>query len=172
MPVSDRAGDPWDRELRRNGRQLLWMARGSFALVGTLPWWLPVARAHLPMGPVGQFLDLLFIMVCHRQPERTLHFFEVAMPICSRCGGIFLGLAIGAALTYPRISIRQTRWGLVAAGALMLADVLMQDLGVHPLWHSTRVATGALLGWIASSALMTAIIRERGLDGRPPSIAS
>src|SRR5690606_27675073 len=59
MPISDRAGDPWDRELRRNGRQLLWMARGSFAFVGTLPWWLPVARAHLPMGPVGQFLDLL-----------------------------------------------------------------------------------------------------------------
>lgn len=164
MPASDRAADPWDRDMRRNGRQLLWIARGSFLFVGTLPWWLPAARAHLPLGPVGEFLDLLFLLVCHRLPERSLQFWGVFMPICSRCGGIFLGLALGAALTRPRISIRQARWGLAGAGSLMLADVLLQDFGVHPVWHSTRIATGALLGWVASGALMTAIIRERRLD--------
>jgi uncharacterized membrane protein len=151
-------------ELERNGRQIFWLARGSFVLVGSLPWWLPLARAHLPLGPVGTFLDAWFILVCHRLPERTLEFAGVAMPICSRCGGIFLGLAIGAALAWPRIGIRQARWALLVAGLLMLADVVTQDMGVHPPWHSSRIATGALLGWVASSALMAAIIRERRLD--------
>ena len=50
-----------------------------------------------------------------------------------------------------------------AAGLLMLADVLMQDFGIHPVWHTTRLVTGALVGWVASAALMTAIKRERRL---------
>ena len=49
------------------------------------------------------------------------------------------------------------------AGAIMLADVVTQDLGIHPPWHATRLLTGALLGWVASSALVTAIMNERRL---------
>jgi uncharacterized membrane protein len=161
MPAPAKPGDRWEQEQRKNARDLLRYARVSFFVVGTMPWWLPALRAWLPLGAFGLVLDGLFITVCHRLPERTLDIAGVAMPLCSRCGGIFTGLALGALLVWPRVHINTSRWLLAAAGALMLADVLMQDFGVHPLWHATRLGTGVLLGWIASAALMVAIMRWR-----------
>jgi len=138
-------------------------ARGSFILVGSTPFWLPLARAYLPLGPLGQILDYLFVIVCHRMPERTIELAGVAMPLCSRCSGIFGGLALGMLIAWPRPSLRAARWGIVGAGALMLADVITQDFGIHPLWHATRLFTGGLLGYIVSVALLAAILRERGV---------
>jgi len=106
------------------------------------------------------------VLICHRQSARTIELAGMAMPLCSRCAGIFAGLALGAALCWPRINVKQGRIGLLVAGLIMLADVIMQDLGVHPMWHSTRVATGTLLGWIASAMLMAAIVGERAIGCR------
>jgi uncharacterized membrane protein len=163
MPVPSAPDDRLERERRDLAHQALWIVRGLLVLVGTMPWWLPLARAYLPLGPVGTILDALFIVICHRAPERTIELAGVAMPVCSRCAGIFSGLALGAALVWPRIDIRYARIGLVVAGLLMIADVVTQDTGLHPPWHATRLATGALLGWIASAALVSAIMRERRL---------
>lgn len=163
MPLPAAPTDKWERERRDLSHQILAIARGSFAVVGLMPWWLPLARAYLPIEPVGMFLDALYVVLCHRLPERTLSLAGIAMPVCSRCAGIFGGLALGAIALWPRLRIRHARIALVAAGLLMLADVLMQDFGVHPVWHSTRLITGALVGWVASAALMTAIKRERRL---------
>jgi uncharacterized membrane protein len=135
-------------------------ARMSFALGGALPWALPFARAALPLGPIGALLDGMFFFVCHRRPERTLVLSGVAMPLCSRCAGIALGLLIGAIAAWPAPSLRATRIGVAGAGLLMLADVVTQDLGIHPLWHASRIGTGALLGFVAAIGLFAAIRRE------------
>jgi uncharacterized membrane protein len=164
------AAPSYDPERRRATRQLLMFVRASFLFVGTMPFWLPLLRAWVPLGPVGLTLDALFMLVCHRMPERTLELAGVAMPICSRCAGIFAGLSLGMLVCWPRPSIQRARWALGAAGLLMLGDVLAQDFGLHPMWHATRLATGALLGYIASVTLVAAIVRERGIpDGRIPS---
>lgn len=148
-------------EHQRITRQLLFFARASFVLVGTMPWWLPLARAYLPLGPVGQVFDLLFVVLCHRLPERTIDLGGVAMPLCSRCAGIFTGLGLGALIAWPRPTLRTTRYAVVIAGLIMLLDVVAQDLGWHPMWHATRLGTGALLGYVLSCALVAAIARER-----------
>jgi uncharacterized membrane protein len=146
-------------------RQVLFWARASFVLVGTMPWWVPLVHALVPA--IGELLAVPFMFVCHRLPERTLHVAGEAMPLCSRCAGIFTGLAAGALTCWPRLSLPRARIALAVGGVLMLADVVTQDLGVHPVWHSTRLLTGALLGYTASAALMSAIIREG--DGPPAS---
>lgn len=134
----------------------------SFVLVGTLPWWLPLLRAALPqLWPVWQVFDLLFVVVCHRLPERTLEIADVAMPVCSRCAGIFTGLALGALVAWPRLRLRTARWAILGAGLLLVADVAAQDLDWHPMWHWSRLSTGALLGYIMACALVAAIVRER-----------
>lgn len=163
MPLPAAPTDKWERERRDLSRQILAIARGSFAVVGLMPWWLPLARAYLPIEPVGMFFDALYVVICHRLPERTITLAGIAMPLCSRCAGIFTGLALGAITLRPRLRIKHARIALVAAGLLMLADVLMQDLGIHPVWHTTRLVTGALVGWVASAALMNAIKSERRL---------
>lgn len=135
-------------------------ARLSFGAGGALPWILPFARAWLPLGPLGVALDGLFYFTCHRRPERTLVFEGVAMPLCSRCAGIAAGLALGAVLAWPSPSLRATRIALVAAALAMALDVVTQDLGVHPVWHPTRVATGLFFGYSFAIGLFAAIRRE------------
>lgn len=166
MPAAP-LGPAADAERRRRTRRILFFARLSFILVGTMPFWVPLARAYLPLGPLGLALDGLFVVVCHRRLSRTLLIAGLAMPVCSRCAGIFAGLALGALTCWPRPTLKQARNGLLAAGALMVADVLLQDLGIHPLWHSTRLLTGILLGYIMAVALMAAIRRERRRQPSP-----
>ncbi len=133
------------------------VTRAGFIVVGVVPWILPIARAILPLGRAGELLDLLFFPVCHRIPARTLYFAGVPMPLCSRCAGIFAGLALGALIMRPRLQL--ARWRIVVAvtSALMLLDVVTQDLGVHPVWHVTRVATGLLFGYAIAAACLLAM---------------
>jgi uncharacterized membrane protein len=161
VTVPSRPGAPAEVVRRGATRRLLFFMRLSFAVVGLWPWLVPLARAWLPLGPIGLALDAPFVLICHRQPARTLELAGVAMPLCSRCAGIFLGLAAGAIAAWPRFGLKAARIALAAAALLMIADVATQDLGLHPSWHSTRLATGILLGWVASAALCAAIVRER-----------
>ena len=155
--------EPAERD--RASRQLLFWARLSFFLVGTLPWWLPFATAHLQPRVLWVMVDLPFAAICHRLPERTIELAGVAMPLCSRCAGIFAGLSLGVLICWPRPTLKQARLALLGAGLLMIADIVVQDVGWHPLWHFTRLLTGSLLGYVAAIALMSAIMRERGLIG-------
>lgn len=147
-------------ERARARTRILFWARLSFILIGTMPWWLPLLRAALPLGLVADAMALPFMFVCHQMTERTLHLAGEAMPLCSRCAGIFTGLALGAVTCWPRVTVNKARLLLAGGGLLMLADVVTQDLGIHPVWHTTRLLTGAILGWIACATLMTAIIRD------------
>jgi uncharacterized membrane protein len=139
-------------------------ARVSFGVAGALPWALPFLRSALPLGPVGALLDGVFFFVCHRRPERTLVLAGAPMPLCSRCAGIALGFVLGAIFAWPSPSLRATRIGVAGALALVIADVVTQDLGVHPLWHASRLGTGALLGYVAAVGLFAAIRREGPLQ--------
>jgi uncharacterized membrane protein len=134
--------------------------RGLLVFVGLLPWLLPLARARLPLGEIGAALDLAFFTMCHRRPPRTLSFEGVPMPLCSRCAGIFLGVAIGAAIGRPLLSLRAWRWAFGAACVLMIADVATQDLGLHPPWHPARIATGVLVGYGMVVGFLSALARD------------
>ena len=138
-------------------RWLPGVTRAAFIVLGVVPWILPIARAKLPLGRAGDLLDLLFFPMCHRVPARTLYFSGVPMPLCSRCAGIFAGLALGAMILRPRLPLARWRVLVALASALMLVDVVTQDLGVHPLWHVTRVGTGLLFGYTIGAACLLAM---------------
>jgi uncharacterized membrane protein len=138
------------------------VTRVGFVVLGVVPWLLPVARATFPLGRAGELLDLLFVPMCHRIPARTLYYAGVPMPLCSRCAGIFAGLALGALIMRPRVSIARWRILVAVASALMLLDVVTQDLGVHPIWHVTRVASGLLFGYAIGAACLLAMRRAGG----------
>ncbi|WP_129353721.1 DUF2085 domain-containing protein [Sorangium cellulosum] len=105
-------------------------------------------------------LDRFFAPMCHRMPERTLALEGVLMPVCSRCAGIFAGVAAGAALAWPRLPMTAWRPLLVAISALMVLDVVTQDLGLHPVWHPTRLATGLAFGYALTTAFVTQLARR------------
>ena len=138
--------------------------RAGCVMVGLTPWLLPLARAWLPLGAAGVTLDVAFITMCHRIPERTLVLAGVAMPVCSRCAGIFAGVAVGALVAWPGLSPRAWRLAITAASLGMLADVVTQDAGLHPVWHPIRIATGFLFGYALAAACVYTLRREAGAD--------
>jgi uncharacterized membrane protein len=142
------------------------VARAAFVTAGLLPWMLPLLRAWLPLGSAGAALDGIFVTMCHRIPERTLTLAGVAMPLCSRCAGIFAGVAVGALAVWPRISSRAWRWVITAAAGSMVLDVATQDFGIHPVWHAARLATGFAFGYALAAACILALRREAGME--PP----
>jgi uncharacterized membrane protein len=154
-------------------RILAWF-RGVLVFVGLLPWLLPFARAWIPLGKVGIAIDLVFFSMCHRRPARTLLFEGVAMPLCSRCAGIFLGVALAALIARPILTLRAWRWAFVVACALMVTDVVTQDLHIHPVWHPTRILTGVLVGYLMVVGFLSGLARDHkssAADAKPASAA-
>lgn len=133
---------------------------------GMIPWLLPFGRGYLHLGAVGDAIDLAFTPLCHRLTERTLTLAGVQMPLCSRCAGIFAGVALGALVARPRIPLARWRAIIAATGALLLLDVVTQDLGLHPIWHLTRVLSGALFGYAIAVAGITALRGEQQAENR------
>ncbi|MBM4374910.1 MAG: DUF2085 domain-containing protein [Deltaproteobacteria bacterium] len=137
----------------RRARNTAVVARAVLVLVGLAPWL--VALLTVSVGPtLGEWLGLPFALVCHRRPERSLAFLGVVMPVCSRCAGLYAGGAVGALVGRPRLGLGRARTLLAVAGSLLLVDIVTQDAGVHPPWHGTRLATGALLGYLAAVTLV------------------
>lgn len=155
-----------DSRARARAKIVRWL-RGALVFSGLLPWALPFARARLPLGEIGAAIDLVFFSMCHRRAARTLFFEGVAMPLCSRCAGIFLGVAIAALIGRPILALPKWRVLFAIACALMLADVVTQDLGIHPVWHATRIATGLLVGYLMVVGLLSGLARDAEVDRRP-----
>src|SRR5689334_13727360 len=120
------------------------MARGSFALIAV---WIALETVLRATGPeaLAAAVDLPFMLMCHRMPERVLSVMGVATPLCSRCLGIWGGLSLSAAFAWPALPLRALRVVVPVAAALMLAEVVTQDLGLLPVFHPTRLLSGLLL---------------------------
>jgi uncharacterized membrane protein len=125
------------------------------SFVGLLPWIRGLVDPELPTS-VTRAIDLAFSGLCHHAPERTLLLRGAAMCVCSRCAGVYLGILI-AALWPWRASTTRMRTVLTAGLALMIADILSQDLGVHAPWHAVRLATGAIVGLAATTWMLSEI---------------
>jgi uncharacterized membrane protein len=81
------------------------------------------------------------------------------MVVCSRCAGLYLGLALGVALPLPRRVLPRGRARVIASIAIATIDVVTQDLGLHAPFHPVRLATGLLLGW-SGCAFMIGTLRS------------
>jgi uncharacterized membrane protein len=119
-------------------------ARASFGAIAAA---IALATALRATGPaaLAAAVDLPFSRLCHRIPERVLTVAGVAMPLCSRCTGLWGGLSLAAAFAWPALSIRALRVALPVAALLMLAEIVTQDLGLHPVCHATRLLSGLLV---------------------------
>jgi uncharacterized membrane protein len=126
--------------------------RIALAFVGALPWLSALGAPSLPTS-LKRAIDLAFAGLCHHVPERTLVIHAEAMCVCSRCAGVYAGIALaalGSGLLW-RGETRLLRVALAASLAFMMADIVTQDLGLHAPWHAARLLTGALVGGSAAA---------------------
>jgi len=127
-------------------------------IVGILPWVFSIV-------PALQDLAFLFAPHCHQRPERTLELNGALMVVCSRCAGIYAGLALGALAAYFAQEFKYFRQLAWLGMALMLLDVITQDLGLRPPWHASRFTTGFFLAFVIATwvpGLLLKEIRARG----------
>jgi len=94
-----------------------------------------------------------FSYVCHQIPERSFFIAGHQFAVCARCTGLYAGFTV-ATIAYPLVrSLRQTeapprKWLFLAAAPLAI-DFAVGYLGIWENTHSSRFATGALLGAVA-----------------------
>lgn len=103
-----------------------------------------------------------FSYVCHQIPERSFFIAGHPFAVCARCTGIYGGFAL-ATLAYPLVrSLRQTeaparKWLFLAAAPLAI-DFTVGYLGIWQNTHSSRFATGALLGAVSVLYVMPGLM--------------
>jgi uncharacterized membrane protein len=103
-----------------------------------------------------------FSFVCHQIPERSFHLYGSKFAVCSRCTGIYAGIAL-AVLAYPLTrSLKRTDtprlvWLFLAAAPLAID----WSLGYFSIWennHASRFATGFLLGAAAIFYILPGLV--------------
>ena len=142
-----------------NRRTALLAARASF---GSIAAWIALTTLFHATGPelLWTAFDLPFRLLCHRLPERVISVLGTPLPLCSRCAGLWLGASLSAALAWPVLSLRTLRVVLPVALALMALEVLTQDLGLHPVFHPTRLLSGLLVSVPLGGAIGGMITKE------------
>jgi uncharacterized membrane protein len=124
------------------------LVRASMAIIGLFP--------LLQIVAPQSFLQRWFSLQCHGRLDRSVALFGHWFPVCSRCLGIYLGLTLGALLPLRSLSMRVRRAWLVAAAALMVLEVVIQDWTNHPPYHAARILTGVLLAWPVAQIVVAA----------------
>jgi len=89
---------------------------------------------------------------CHQKASRSLYINGNEMPYCSRCVGIFFGLAMGSMFSLF-IILDLKVWYILAALLPIGIDGGMQALGFWESTNPVRLATGGLAGIITGIAL-------------------
>jgi uncharacterized membrane protein len=141
LPVLHRrAGDDMEKVSPAHTRQIAWLVSGFFMI------WVSLAVASALPG--NSWLHRLFSPACHQSPERSYHLLGHPVGLCVRCFWIYLGLALGhPAFAYLRISEKNSLRLLGSAGFLVVADVLLESLGLYENWKAIRALTGGLFGF-------------------------
>ena len=109
-----------------------------------------VAWSGLAMAaawPGWEWLRGLFMELCHQNPARCYSVAGQPAGLCVRCLWIYLGLAAGH-LWYAWFPLREklALRVMLAAAALMAADVGLETLGVYDNVKWIRAATGFFFG--------------------------
>jgi uncharacterized membrane protein len=105
---------------------------------------------------------LAFRLMCHGMPHRCLELFDVPMPICARCTGIYGGMLAGVALFWliPLLREKVMRRVAVTAVVPLAVDGLTQLAGFRESTNTLRLATGCIAGLAFGLWVLSAVQRR------------
>ncbi len=105
---------------------------------------------------------LLFRLLCHGRVERCLALFNVPMPICARCVGIYGGMLLGILAFWAVPLLREKVMRRVAFVAVtpLAIDGLTQLAGLRESTNELRIATGVIAGLAFGLWILSAVERR------------
>lgn len=137
-----------------------WALRVVGALIVLWPI-LPPLLHMCNLHALAAALEWPWAQTCHRLPDRTLRVFGSSMPMCSRCMGLDVGFGLGMIVARPYRGPKLMWSWMAIAGALLALEIVTQNRGMHPIWHTTRFVTGALFAYPIGVAISAVVIRSR-----------
>jgi uncharacterized membrane protein len=129
------------------------LVRSFLIVIGLSPLWAPVFGSLPVLDSAAELLDAWFALQCQRDSARSFAPFATALPVCSRCVGIYLGLALGAIVARPRLTGRQLLTWTLGAATLMLLDVGTELWSLRPASGVLRSFTGGALSFPIAAVL-------------------
>jgi uncharacterized membrane protein len=130
---------------------------------------LLVTAPSLP-AEAAAFLYVLCSRICHQIAERSFHVDGAQLPVCARCTGIHIGLALGA--LYATFTTCPALRRVLVIGALpTLVTVLAEWAGLWQTSNAARAIAGAPLG-IAVGLVVMLAARDRHLAHHNSQIAN
>jgi uncharacterized membrane protein len=103
-------------------------------------------------------------LVCHQDPARSFHLFNVQLPVCARCAGLYFGAPLGACLALSgwfrgrvvTIGRHAVPWLCLAAAPTALT-VGVEWMGATAVQSGARALTAAPLGALIALILCAAV---------------
>jgi uncharacterized membrane protein len=108
--------------------------------------------------------DLVYIVPCHRKPERCFHIKGKPIPLCTRCMGILLGFIAIPFLLYFQFAL--PFWVSVCLQVPMVVDGYTQLKKWRMSTNLLRVTTGLVSGFglanivVYGSFLLVHIVKQ------------
>lgn len=121
----------------------------------------PIAKANGFIGFSSPLYNF-FSYICHQIPDRSFHVEGEPFAVCSRCFGVYLGLAFGFAV-YPlwrnitEIEPLPRFWLFLSLIPIGI-DWSLTVFGVWENNHASRIITGLILGVACATYIVPAIV--------------
>lgn len=117
-------------------------------------------------GAVYRAAMMVAHLVCHQQPARSPHIWDIQFPLCWRCSGILAG-ALTLLIYLVLVKWRFPPFRLSVLLSLLLPlDVLIAAIGIWDGDNFSRFLTGVLWGSFGTSAVLQVAARaSQILDG-------
>ncbi|MBX3288056.1 MAG: DUF2085 domain-containing protein [Acidobacteria bacterium] len=150
------------REQLKKKAYRAWFIVALIAAVWALATVLPAILPHVSETITGSSFFRFFGYICHQMPERSFHIGVHQFGVCSRCFGVYFGVAAGV-LAYPlwrnvdEIEPLPRIW-LFASIIPMGIDWSMGMLGIWENNHLSRFVTGLILGVGCSTYIVPAVV--------------
>jgi len=165
VPVS--AGEIFHKQARK-----VWIISSAVVALWVLAIVIPPVLAAGGYTFISSPIYHFFSFICHQIPERSFHFLENQLGVCSRCFGVYFGLLTGLC-AYPlwrnvdSIEPLPRIW-LFAA---MVPIAIDWTLGIFGIWennHASRFITGLILGFGCATYIIPALVEiVRNLSAKP-----
>lgn len=112
-----------------------------------------------PISEGFSILSLLFMKmfssVCHQDQDKSL-LLGKEIYVCARCAGIYTGSFLSALILIFGINIKFDNLRLLAiTSVLLMADVLLVNIGVYEYSHSISFSTGTFFGLVVYQFLIS-----------------
>ena len=146
---------------RRQGFRV-WLVLLAVVLVWAALIAAPPILAANGSGGTAASIHSFFGHICHQIPERSLHLLGHQLAVCSRCAGVYFGLAAGVAV-YPLWRPIDTieplpRFWLLLSLIPIGIDWSLTYFGVWENTHLSRFLTGTLLGVACGTFIVPGVV--------------